>query len=224
MAKVTGGNPVIDDEKNVDQGTAPETAGLDEQVDEGGAKGIMPDEAELDRIAGKRSEHASRAALKSYFQQQGMSPEEAEEAFASYKTAKAEKEMAERNDLAAMQGKFDQMQAQQEKIMALSNKRLINAEALVKASQMQIRPDRVKQAIRLADLTAVTVDENGQVDEAAVMNALEQVTKEMPELLMQAEKESSPGFKIGGPGQAQGANVSDKLAEIFGNKEKYKGD
>ena len=63
-----------------------------------------------------------------------------------------------------------------------ANQRAINAEARVTASTLGIKAERIPYALRLADLSGVEVDENGEPDAAAVKSALQAVLKNVPEL------------------------------------------
>ena len=53
----------------------------------GGTKNYSQED--LDRIVSERSDRAGKAAMRSYFQQQGMTEEETNQAIQSYKAAKA---------------------------------------------------------------------------------------------------------------------------------------
>lgn len=173
---------------------------------------------EADRIAQARSERAARAAVNSYFKQQGLSEQEAQQAFEAYKAQKAKQEEADRNNLTALQQKLAGYEQRESQAMQLANKRLVRAEAMVQAMSLNIRADRVEHAIRLADLSQIEVDENGHPDEAAIQDALKRVTQEIPELLTNgASDDNRAGFKLGGPGQNKQTSANEALAKIFGN-------
>lgn len=176
-------------------------------------------EQEADRIAEKRTERAERSAVTSYFKQQGLSDEEAKEAFEDYKNKKAVMREEEMNSINALRTKVEQYENAETEAMKVANRRLVRADAKVMAVTLKIKPERVDHAIRLADLSGVDVDENGNVDEKALREALEKVAEEIPELLQASEsaEESKPGFKLGGSG-GSGTAKGDALAKIFGNK------
>ena len=76
--------------------------------------------------------------------------------------------------------------------------------------------------IRLADLSAVGMDEHGQPDKAAISAALEAVVSTTPEFKATsgADEEGKPGFKIGASDQQkQQLGTSEQIASIFGNTE-----
>ena len=84
-------------------------------------------------------------------------------------------------------------------IIAKANERLIQAIAQSEATKLNINPDYVADAVRLADLSAVTVNEDGTVDIKSVTSALEAVLTRMPVLKATTETPAG-GFKIGGQG------------------------
>lgn len=63
-----------------------------------------------------------------------------------------------------------------------ANQRIIAAEAKVLAVSLGVKPERVAYALKLADLSAVEVDENGDPDADAIKAAIEAVINDLPEL------------------------------------------
>ncbi len=172
---------------------------------------------EVDRIAKARSERASRNAATSYFKQKGLTEAEAEEAFKAYKDGKAQQAEAEKNDLLALQQKVQTYEAQESEAIQNANRRLVRAEALVQATGLNVRSDRVDYLIKLADLTGVQIDDTGNADGAAIRFALEDVLEKLPELKNNnAEDDKKPGFKLGAPNQTGGKGLTDQLSAIFG--------
>lgn len=98
-------------------------------------------------------------------------------------------------------------------IIAKANQRLIQAIAQSEATKLNINPDYIADAVRLADLSAVTVSEDGTVDTKSVTAALEAVLTRMPVLKAAAETPAG-GFKVGGQGgnnaQSNGWNTGNK--------------
>lgn len=74
--------------------------------------------------------------------------------------------------------------------LAAANQRAISSEARVQAVALGIKPERIQHAMRLADLSGVTVDENGEPDVVAIKSALEAVLKDLPELKTQPAQTS----------------------------------
>jgi len=116
---------------------------------------------ELDRLIQQRLQRERKKW------EQQLEEERRKAAMTEAERLKAEKEEAERRAKEAE---------------AVANQRLIQAEAKVVALELGIKPERVAYAIRLANLSDVEVDENGQVDTKALKAALEQVIKDIPEL------------------------------------------
>jgi|SRR5690625_1519462 len=63
-----------------------------------------------------------------------------------------------------------------------ANQRLISAEAKVQAVALGVKPERVEYALRLADLSDVDMDDDGNPDAAAIKAALDVVLNDLPEL------------------------------------------
>lgn len=97
-------------------GQSPAGAGNGDGTNNAGDKGNgSPDagktytQADLDKIVNERSERAGNAALASFYQQNGMTAEEAKEAVAAFKAEKAKKEQEEKGNLTAMQKKAEEV-------------------------------------------------------------------------------------------------------------------
>lgn len=84
-------------------------------------------------------------------------------------------------------------------IIAQANQRLIQAIAQSEATKLNINPDYIADAVRLADLSSVTVAEDGTVDTQSVNAALEAVLTRMP-ILKAAAETPAGGFRVGGQG------------------------
>lgn len=84
-------------------------------------------------------------------------------------------------------------------IIAQANQRLIQAIAQSEATKLNINPDYVADAVRLADLSSVTVNDDGTVDTKSITAALEAVLTRMP-VLKAATETPVGGFKVGGQG------------------------
>lgn len=84
-------------------------------------------------------------------------------------------------------------------IIAQANQRLIHAIAQSEATKLNINPDYIADAVRLADLSAVKVNDDGTVDIKSITTALEAVITRMPVLKATTEAPAG-GFKVGGQG------------------------
>lgn len=150
-----------------------------------GAKGEkLFTQAELDA---KIAERLARERKK--YQQQGnaTSQQNTDEGASAQGTPTVEVDVTEdaRNQAAA--------------IIAKANQRLIQAIAQSEATKLNINPDYIADAVRLADLSAVKVGDDGTVDTKSITAALEAVLTRMPVLKATAETPAG-GFKVGGQG------------------------
>lgn len=84
-------------------------------------------------------------------------------------------------------------------IIAQANQRLVHAIAQSEATKLNINPDYIADAVRLADLSAVKVNDDGTVDTKSITAALEAVLTRMPVLKATTETPAG-GFKVGGQG------------------------
>lgn len=98
-------------------------------------------------------------------------------------------------------------------IIAQANQRLIQSVAQAEATKLGINPDYIVDAVRLADLSKVTVNDDGTVDTKSVTTALEAVLERVP-VFKAATEAPAGGFKVGGQGSgnntANGWNNSTK--------------
>lgn len=152
---------------------------------------------DLDKIVTERTGRAEKAALKSFFQQQGLTEEEANAAIADYKKVKADKAEASKNDAKAQADRADAAEKQAQEAIAKANAVLIRANAQIQASNLGVKSNKLEYVVKMADLSKITIDDDGNPDEAAIKEAVEQVLKDVPEL--KDTKETS-GFKIGADG------------------------
>ena len=104
-------------------------------------------------------------------------------------------------------------------IIAKANQRLIHAIAQSEATKLNINPSYIADAVRLADLSKVTVNEDGTVDSKSITTALEAVLERMPVLKAAAEAPAG-GFKVGG----QGGSTSQTNGWNNGNATKNSGE
>lgn len=167
--------------------------------DDGAAAGSKQTytQEDLDKIVTERTGRAEKAALKSFFQQQGLTEEEANAAIADYKKVKADKAEASKNDAKAQADRADAAEKQAQEAIAKANAVLIRANAQIQAANLGVKSNKLEYVVKMADLSKITIDDDGNPDEAAIKEAVEQVLKDVPEL--KDTKETS-GFKIGADG------------------------
>ncbi|MGX8702066.1 hypothetical protein [Caproiciproducens sp.] len=98
--------------------------------------------------------------------------------------------------------------------LAAANQKLVQAEAKSVALTLGVKADRVAYAVRMADLSAIDVDDELGVDSEAVKKAMEQVLKDIPELKpTQEQQKKGAGFKVGGDGDSSGGDKKGSLKD-----------
>lgn len=156
-------------------------------------------------ISGKQSV-TEETVLKSYFKQQGLSPDEMTQAIAAFKDQKAKNTP----DVGQLQTSLTTAQSD------LIKERVKNA-AMKAALKQGVPLDSVDYLLRMADLNKAT-DETGQVQEEAVTEAIKKVLEDVPALKgNKPEGNGGTGFnRIGGDGQNTTGTDEDMLRGIFG--------
>ena len=153
---------------------------------------------DMDKLADildKKLSVTEKGVMKSYFEQQGLSSEEAAQAIEQFK--------AGRQNAQAEQGKAlnEAQQALQAAQAELSRMKLEN-EGRRQAAALGLDEKSADYALRLADLSKAQ-GQDGAISEEAIKAALEQVLKDIPAL---APKNEGTGFRdIGLPSAAQPA-------------------
>lgn len=139
------------------------------QTDAGEAKFTQ---ADIDRIVGRETKKAAekaRADIEAEHKKQQMTETEKLQA----EKAEAEKKATE--------------------AISTANQRLIQSTARVSAIELGIKPERIGAALKLADLSGVTVGDDGEPDAKAITAALEAVLKDLPELKAETKADNASG-------------------------------
>ena len=84
---------------------------------------------EVARIGTERSVRAERAAITNYFRDQGLTEEEAKQAFEKFRTDREAQREAEKNDLTALQRRDEEYERKESEILRKANRRLVRVEA-----------------------------------------------------------------------------------------------
>lgn len=175
----------------------PDAGGADggdkgKKPDAGGNGGRTYSEEEANRIATEREERARKAALKSYFEQQGYAQEQVEELL------KKDKETREAAKTEAQKEKEKREAAERERDQAKvsANARLAKAAFLVQAMAAGIPADRVEDAAALAagPLADLKPDDKGDFETDDVKKIAEDLVKVKPWL----KGEPGQGGNVGG--------------------------
>lgn len=175
---------------------------------------------DLDKIVIERTGRAEKAALKSFFQQQGLTEEEANAAISDYKKSKDAKAEASKNDAKAQAERADAAEKMAKEAINKANSMIIKANAQIIASSLGVKSNKLDYVVKMADLSKVTVDEHGNPDESAVKASIEKVLSDIPEF--KENKESSSGFKIGADGNKETSGADDSIRAAFGLPPKKK--
>lgn len=174
-------------------------------------------EAELDKLFTERGERSGTVAIKSVYQQMGMTEEEVKQAVEKFKTDKAAKAEADKGNLTAVQKRAEEAESKLTTAEKSANARIISAEAKGVARDLGVAATSIPYILRLADLSKVTVDANGDPDVAALTAAINKVLSDVPAL---KGTESASGFKAGADGKGKTTTTEEMLAEAFNIKKK----
>lgn len=146
--------------------------------------------------------------LKSYFQQQGMTEEEAKQAMEQFKANKQQQAQQQQVDLQAMQLQLQQAQE-------LANKAEIDRLATMQAIELGIDAKTLPYVLKMADLSNIK-GQDGKVNQEALKNALNKVLEDVPALKTQS-KEVGTGFQLGANNNTQQqAQQNEDIRKMFG--------
>lgn len=174
---------------------------------QGGSSGVEIDYDKLASIINGKQSAAEESVLKSYFKQQGLSPEEAKQAIATFKEEKAKNTP----DVGVLQQQA--ANAQQQALAAN-----IEKESFLLSGELGVDLKTMPYLIKMADLKDVAPE--GSVDKEKLKEALEQVLKDVPQLKGQAQGSERGGFRFGADGGDSPNDTEEKLDRIFGVKKK----
>jgi hypothetical protein len=155
-------------------------------------------QAELDAIVGKSKKQARENALKAFYEEKGVSAEEAESAISEFLK---NKKPAEPETNAALQSRIEAAEKAR-------TEAVISQKATVEAIKQNVSPEKVKYLLKMGDFSSV-LDDDGNVDDDKLSKAVSAVLEEIPELKKSAE--NIGGFnQIGGDGQGDGKNKKNE--------------
>lgn len=145
------------------------------------------DYGKIEQMISKGTQQKESAILKSYFEQQGMTAEEAKQAMDSYKAKKAEEAEEEKNALQTTQTELETLKKE-----VMQGK--VKTKATEVALDMGVDKNTMPYLLKLADLSKA-VNEKGEIAEDVIKTAFEQVLKDVPAL--KTSNNSNTGFQIG---------------------------
>lgn len=146
-----------------------------------------------------------KTALKKYFEQQGLTPEQAQQAIDDFKAHQA----ANAPDVSSLQTQLTQAQA-------VAQRAAVENAATLAAVALGIDAKTIPYVLKMADLSSV-VGQDGKINNETLNDALKKVLEDVPGLKPQVA--GSSGFvQVGANGSGAGPSQTDQLASIFGNK------
>lgn len=164
----------------------------------------------LAEIINKGTQSKENAILKSYFEQQGMSQEDIDQAIKDFKANKQIKVKEQTETLTTLQQENAQLKAQMLKAR-------VEDAAYKQALGLGIESNIIPYVTKLADLSKAT-NEKGEIDEKLIIDALNKVLEDVPQLKGTSTQNNTGFQQIGAGGNGQKSNVDDALARAFGNK------
>lgn len=144
--------------------------------------------------------------LKSYFKEQGLSPDEAKQAISAFKEQKA------KNTPDVTQLQNDLTLAQKARVQAEVDK-----SATLEAIKLGINANTIPYVLKLADLSNVV--ENDSINTEKITEAINKVLEDVPSLKENIKNDDNNGFsKIGGDGNSQNVNTNTTKATVPSKK------
>ncbi len=158
-------------------------------------------------ITGKQSA-TEETVLKSYFKEQGLSPEEMKQAISAFKDQKAKNTP----DVTKLQSDLNTANSD------LHDER-VKSKAQLEAIKQGVSVDSVQYVLKMADFKDVAKDD-GTIDSEKITAAITKVLTDIPALKGTAQREGNPGItKIGGDGNGGNSETGEEvLRGIFGVK------
>ena len=189
---------------NGDQNTGNQQNQQQQQAGQQNQQTVGVDYDKIQQMLDTATAKKENAVLKSYFQQQGMTEDEAKQAMETFKANKQQNQP----DVAAIQTQLQQAQA-------LASQAEIEKQATIEAIGLGIDVKTLPYVLKLADLSSVK-GEDGKLNQEALKNALNKVLEDVPAL--KPVNQGNVGFQIGGTGGNNNNNQTsdDALKKAFG--------
>jgi len=161
----------------------------------------------LANIVGQRSANTENSVLRGYFKDQGMSPEQMNEAVKSFKETQASKKQEEANKLSQVERENAELKSQ-----ILNGQ--IDSKISTVATEQKVSSEKLPFLLKVIERKDLTKD--GVIDEEKIKSAVEEAIKTFPEFVI---KDETKGVrKIGSDGQGDSGDVDDALRAAFGLK------
>lgn len=168
---------------------------------------------DYDKIQGmidSRNQRNEDSILKSYFQKQGLSEDEMNQAISAFKTQKEENSKKQAVDIQELQSQLKSSNLREQKLQ-------IENEALKLASDLNVDNKTMPYLIKLADFNGC-IDDKGVIATDKVKEALNKVLTDVPSLKASTNTNVA-GVQVGADSsQGGGSNLDDVLSKAFGIK------
>ena len=152
------------------------------------------------------------SVLKGYMKQQGLTGDELTQAIDAFKADRASK-MPNYDAL-------NQQIAERDEALIEAQSRALYAEmqmeAMAMAGELGVDSGVIPFLLNSADISNVV--EDGRISREGLMESLNNVLKDVPQLRKESKRDESVGFKIGADTSKQNPSNNDELARIFGIK------
>jgi hypothetical protein len=134
--------------------------------------------------------------------------------------AKQEADKAAQSETERLTQERDQAVQTRDEALAGANQRLVQAEARALAAEKGVKTERVPYLLRLADLSGVKVNDEGDVDTAALTAAVVKVLEDMPELVETETARKRSGLDLNGQQGASQPQPEGLAGAIAGHYKK----
>ncbi|MDO5293319.1 MAG: hypothetical protein Q4F05_11270 [bacterium] len=174
---------------------------------EGNASQGNIDYGKIQSMLDTATQKKENAVLKSYFQQQGLSEEEAKQAMEDFKNSKQQQQQQQQTNNTMLQDQVTQATAAAEQAQ-------VELEATKTAVSLGIDMKSLPYILKMADLSNVK-DKDGKISTDSVKEAINKVLEDVPAL--KPSNQGNGGFKIGADNnQGQQQTTDDALKAAFG--------
>lgn len=191
-----------------DDGTGADGTGGTTEGGEGNQQTSSIDYDKLADIINKGTQSKENSILKSYFEQQGLSQEDINQAIKDFKTNKQTKAQEQTTTLTTLQQENEQLKAQIVKAR-------VDDVAYKQALGLGIEANTIPYVTKLADLSKVT-NEKGEIDENLITAALNKVLEDVPQLKGTNQQDNKGFQQIGAGASGQKSSTDDALKAAFG--------
>lgn len=193
-----------------DGGTTPAVATGTNATTQNTSQGTGIDYDKIQGMIDSRNQRNEDSILKSYFQKQGLSEDEMNQAISTFKTQKEENSKKQAVDNQNLQNQLNESNLKYQKLQ-------IESEAFKQAIDLQVDNKTIPYLIKLADFNGC-IDDKGVIASDKVKEALNKVLTDVPSLKA-SDNTNMAGVQVGADSsQGGGSNLDSILSKAFGIK------